>query len=242
MARGGLSPEKRPYTHTRVQILHISNDPGIVCLPIPQDWAKTAGARARHLIELTGSGPSCAQDLATLEASLSANPFSQLTAPIDAILSVRGEHSKQAVSRLSEAASRTRHAHLRELSMAAALQKAYGSPRSSDALAELPQTNLLTLTLAPALRQAVETAVDDGRLDGAVAREFSRQLDAWETDVLAERTNAECYERFSPLLGPPLGWTLSKNNQAFMRCMAFRVAHFNGDGSPPLPASPVLHR
>ena len=88
-------PDARRFSHTHLRVVHFVNDPGMPCLPLDSDWRHQLSPRASRFIDLTELESSCQRDVVELEESLQPRPLSSLLAPIEALLAVREEHSRQ---------------------------------------------------------------------------------------------------------------------------------------------------
>jgi len=118
------SEQPRPYTRTRVQVIHLSNDPGTMRFELPAGWLEKLSQRTRRYLQVSKRQLQCAHELLALEESLLANPFYSLIAPMQSILAVREEHSRQEVARLkaeNSVAAPRRAWVVQELSMREAL-------------------------------------------------------------------------------------------------------------------------
>jgi hypothetical protein len=82
-------------------VIHISNDAGNPCLPVPDGRRERLSARALRFVDATkGATIRCASDVTALESSLAQSVFYPLFAPIQSLMNVRTEHSKRAVAEL----------------------------------------------------------------------------------------------------------------------------------------------
>jgi hypothetical protein len=230
----------RRYTLTEVRVVHFSNDPGVICLKLPVSWRNFTTPRTKRFLEVTKKEPRCGFELLAIENSLAANPFAFLFAPLQGILSVRGEHSRQALAQLkSEIWNREDKTSVKDFSLHEALKSAYGfNPKPSPLLRSPGDPRGILKGLVPEWRQLVEAASLAGTLSKDDANAYLRKLDAWESEIVAGSSRANCRNDLAPL-APPLGWTLSGQSESLMQCLTFRLAYENSFAFAPPPLPPL---
>jgi hypothetical protein len=220
----------RPFTQAFVRAVHISNDPGTPCFALPEGWKEQASPAAKRFLAVAGEGARmrCKRDLAALESSLKPNPFFPIIAPLQSLLAVRVEHSRQALGRLRATLQSRPGYDLLVLDLASALEDAYGAGarRAGHSEEEMLETatemRLRAERVAAAARDEIERSVQDGDLSRSSAEPYLKTLLEWR-DAMRESLQVQCHTDFDPdLVAPPLGWTLSKSNQALMRCLSIR--------------------
>jgi hypothetical protein len=245
MEAGGTSNEARPYTRTRTTLVHISNDPGTPCLPLSTRWQERLSARAKRFVELAKGGVRCAHEVAALEDSLVQSLFYPLVVPFQSLLNVRGEQARQKVAELRARYAPSPHGHawLREISLAAEFAEAYAMETERD------KRNLVQPAAARTqeaerqvakVREEVERLVRNGKATQPSANAYLNEVSEWLDMVRNEARQADCHAQFKPV-APPLGWTLSKSNQALMRCLSTRQGIANRLIDPlSYPAWPII--
>jgi hypothetical protein len=220
------NPDERPFTQTVVGVIHISNDPGTPCFALPKGWQEQLSAPAKRFLAVTGQTMRCAHHLAALESSLKPNPFSPFIAPLESLLNVRTEYARRAVAELRAVVPWQFGYSLHFLGLASALEDAYGtSPKppghSEEEMFETATAKRLEAERdAAASQDAIERSVHSGNLNPSSA-DYLKHLLEWRDAVRNESLQVQCHKHFAPI-APPLGWTLSKSNQALMRCLSIR--------------------
>jgi hypothetical protein len=227
------------YTRTHVQVIHISNDPGSPCLPLKKGWQERLSSRARQFVSLTkGTTIHCQGDVNALERSLVGNVFLPFAAPIQALLNVRSEQSKRTLKDLRQAIAQEplspRKMPLNdfwEISLGVAFEDAFGirpTPLPKKDLGGISGATLREVDAQMAnAKDEIQRLVRDRHASDSSARGYLEQLDNWHNAVRNEARSAECNTQLEAV-GPPLTWTLSKNNEALMQCLAVRQAIANG--------------
>lgn len=233
------SSEAKRYTRTHVKLVHISNDPGTPCLPLPRQWRERLSPRARRFVELTKGGVRCRHDVAALEDSLTQSLFYPLVVPFQSLLNVRGEQSRQKLAELRAMYPPTSlgYAQVREISLSAAFEDAYGidPKRDQQSLVQSSAARKLEAERQAAeAREEVERLVRNGKATPYSASAYLHEVSEWQDMVRNEAQQAECHAQFAPV-APPLGWTLSKSNQELMRCLSIRQGIANRLLDPLLP-------
>ena len=231
--------EEPRYTRTLVKVIHISNDPGWPCLKLSGDWRGRLSSRAQRFVDLTkGTTIHCEGDVSALERSLVESVLLPFLVPIQTLLNVRPEQSKGALRDLREAISREayspekhRWTELQEISLATAFDDAFGTgptirPRPDLSMPSQENVKKVDTQMADADIE-IQRLVRDRRASEASARTYLEQLREWQDVVRYEARSAECHKELEAV-GPPLGWTLSKSNEALMQCLAVRQAIGNG--------------
>jgi hypothetical protein len=219
--------EQRLFTKTRVHVVHISSDPGTLCFALPQGWRERLSPRATRFLQVSQQTVRCAQDISSLEESLSQNPFDSFLAPIESLVNVRVEHSRQAVRELRQNISWSRQGYVLEMrELASELADAYGSLRKERGHSEAEIVQASTARVLEGERRASRDKEEVSRLVGhgisqASADAYFSALSEWQEMLREESREAECHKQFAPV-GPPLGWTLNKTNQELMQCMSVR--------------------
>jgi hypothetical protein len=157
---------------------------------------------------------------------------------------VRGEHSRQALAELRANVSWDRYdldLEVREL--ASALEDAYGTARrplghSQDEIVQASiERRQEAERHAASARDEVERFVRNADVSRSSADAYLKDLSEWQDMVRNESLQVECHKNFAPV-GPPLGWTLRKSNQALMRCMLIRREFSGGVQNRLFPTPP----
>ena len=231
--RDGPQPGSTPFTRTRVQVVHISNDPSTVCVPLRPNWRDRLSPTARRFVEQTrGTTIRCAADVAALEGSLTQSVFYPLVAPLQSLLNVRTEHSRQAAADVRRAMSSLNEPSNRflDVSLADELSDAFEPERVSRY-----QGNLVDVASAraadvsrrlDAMRGEVGRLVSSGKVSNDSATSYLQRLNAWSDIFLKTAKDAPCPASFQPV-GPPLGWTLNAASEALMQCLSLRASIAN---------------
>jgi hypothetical protein len=245
-----LSGENAPYTRTRVQAIHISGDPGVPCIRLLDGWRPSEknglGPAARKYLDATQSKPRCQHELTSLMESFAANPLQWFTTPIESLVQVRSEHSRRAVRQfgLNHRRDIPGRAYLYEFGLNEALDQAYGETGIPAGVSppRMPSPRSpFASHFAPRLKAIVDQAVREGVMTQVAADNYLNDLYIWRDGILSEPQRAQCSEK-NLLLGPPLGWTLSKSNQDLMKCLLLRSAARHGVAAPPIPLPPHVRR
>jgi hypothetical protein len=246
-----MSPplEAPRYTRTLVHLIHISNDPGTPCLPLPPKWQERLTPRARQFVGLTsGSTIRCARDIPALEESLVENVLSPLVVPLQSLLNARSEMSRQAVAELRDAYAYSRPqaagpnlqfwTQFREISLSAGFADAFGIEAERQPKPDLLESARANLRKAD--RQLSDAKAEirrlqrEGKASDASVSVYLNQLAEWHDLIRNDVRLAECHRQL-PQQKPPLGWTLSKTNQELMRCLSIRLGISNRSSDPILP-------
>ena len=117
--------------------------------------------------------------------------------------------------------------------MASALEDAYGAgPKplrhsEGEILQASTERTLRAERHVAAARDEVEGFVRNGDVSWSSADAYLKDLSEWQDLVRDESRQIECHKHFAPA-APPLGWTLSKSNQALMRCLSIRQDNSEG--------------
>jgi hypothetical protein len=223
----------KPFTETTVHVVHISNDPGEPCLPVPDGWRERLSARVRAFLDKSGQLISCASDVPRLEASMQQRALYSFLAPVDALLGVRTEHSRGAVAQLEAAIAARGTGYVLEMrDLGTAFAAAFGIGRKQRARSEEEIVKGSIQRVQRADQYAASTkALVNQQVGRPVTEEavntYLRALFEWQEMVRDEARQVDCHKRFSPV-GPPLGWTLSKSNQELMRCLSLRERTVGG--------------
>jgi hypothetical protein len=236
------NPDERPFTQTVVRVIHISNDPGTPCFALPKGWQEQLSAPAKRFLAVTGQTMRCKHHLADLESSLKPNPFSPFIAPLESLLNVRTEYSRRAVAELRAVVPWQSGYSLHFLGLASALEDAYGTSPKPDGHSEEEMFETATAERLEAERYAadsqdmIERSVHNGNLN-PISADYLKHLLEWRDAVRNESLQVQCHKDFDPI-APPLGWTLSKNNQALMRCLSIRRKFSDGSLGDGFPIAP----
>jgi hypothetical protein len=215
------------FTATSVHVVHISNDPGNPCLPLPGAWQEHLSARARRFLATSKQSVDCLGDLARLEDSMRQSALYSFLTPMEALLSVRTEHSRKAVFDLNEMMRGRPIGDTLEMhDLATAFADAYGiRPKLQGHSEEEIRKNALFWMQRADEFFAWATAEAARRVGGLSTQKavdaYLKALAEWHDLVNREGREVDCHKPLSQV-GPPLGWTLSKENQRLMRCLSLR--------------------
>ncbi|MDR5884083.1 patatin-like phospholipase family protein [Caballeronia sp. LZ032] len=243
------SPGAKADADIPIRLVHISNDPGRLCLrESPGDPTK-ASQRVKRFLDVSGQNPLCRYDYDELEGSLSALPFGWLTTPIQTLLAVRSQQGAAKSEALAEqilapakspvksvgSAPLVGNEQWSEFSVKTSIYDALNLPDFGDRMASLPTINRQevatirsTLFAQEAqMRRQTSAYQRTGALEGAALTKYLRQLDEWHASINEVfATDKGCDAAKKPE-SPPLGWVLSRQNANELNCLRAFAARRN---------------
>lgn len=241
--REAKSPKrKKVFSGISVEVIHLANDPGKLCLPVLTNDDQKVSEHARRFEKLAKPEMHCRYELADLEQSFHSSPLKWFFTPLEAIFSVRQAHSalmKDSVRLVTRKYNQT-HAsstqYFNEYSVAKELQDAYQPEATStgdDWGSFTPRDGLLmSMRDESDLSQLAYNAWTNGAMTFRVMLDYFRMLGNWHQEI--QEMAAPCAKSRS-LSAPPLGWTLTKENQELLDCLADKSSLRRRRHMPPFP-------
>lgn len=217
--------EGSPFLATRFAAVHISNAPVKTCTELPHGWRNLVSRPASRYLEVSKFEPDCAEQVRELEAAVTWNPFSILATPLQAIVSVRDAHSRQAIQRLQEWSEGRKGGDFFD-PRSDSFESAFTYARDGRLFVGIPTRTAFgvgPVSLGQSDTEAVETKVrwlKEQPVGGSRLVSWTSKDEAWANEMRAEAARTACGS-VSMKNELPLGWTLSNANQAQLRCIAF---------------------
>jgi hypothetical protein len=199
-------------------------------VPVAKDWLERLPATARAFIDKGKVTLDCESQLRLIQSSFAERSLQFLSTPIEAMFSVRGEHSAVQVNRVVSSVSALRNTYVGE----ARIQSLANQLSNMSAGAGIPMpfsdqswildeanVNQMYTNQKKMLEKNAEFA-------GVIAADgHYKNLDLWHARALRAAAELTCSKDL-PISMPPLGWTLNAKDKALLDCMSARAAIMSG--------------
>jgi hypothetical protein len=213
--------------------IHFVSSPDTACLKLQKDQIASLSTNTQHILSLIPEKYKCRNHVLDLEKSLQPRIWQWITTPFDAMFSARESHAKDERNRvINQLSTMPEQNKLIQLSFSDEISIAYGSGEKIGKSRWIPanikknyekglsdfmrmEDTVRSVSNADYQKQITLQLGRSEKLRKKYAMQYERMM------TMAERS--ACIREHELRL-PPLGWTLNKQDQRLLSCLAISAA------------------